>query len=205
MSEQTDTYYTVAGSSMATYRDKASRFIGLVEPVLTEEAVKTILKSLKKTYYDANHHCYAYRLGWDYSLYRMNDDGEPSGTAGRPIFGQIQSFNLTNVLVVVVRYFGGTKLGASGLINAYRTVTRDALQQAGQSEKTVHEHHRLDFAYDRMNEVMKIIKEKNLQILSTDFMEKCSLVYGIRRQLAAAMVEEWQKKPGISVQILKTE
>ncbi len=205
MGEDSDIYYTVAGSSMATLRDKASRFICHVEPATDEEAVKSILKSLKKTYYDANHHCYAYRLGWDYSVYRMNDDGEPSGTAGRPIFGQIQSFNLTNLLVVVIRYFGGTKLGVSGLINAYKTVSREALTQAGQLEKTVQERYRLDFTYDRMNEVMKTIKEKNLQIIFTDFSENCSLIYGVRKQSAAGIIAEWQKKPGIAVHFISVE
>ena len=125
-----DTYRTIEGTSTGIYREKGSKFIAIARPVCTEDEIKSIVEDLRKEYYDARHHCYAYILGAKGEKWRVNDDGEPSGTAGKPIHGQLLSFNVTNVLVVVVRYFGGTKLGVSGLINAYKSATQDALQNA---------------------------------------------------------------------------
>lgn len=199
-----DTYKTITGVSTGIYREKASKFNAFAYPVSTEEEVKELLKSLKKEYFDANHHCYAYLLGFDKSASRMNDDGEPSGTAGRPIFGQIQSFDLTNILVVVIRYFGGTKLGVSGLINAYKTASREALSTASIIEKTVNDIYKLKFNYTYMNDVMRFIKDNHLAVLSTDFSLDCELLFSIRRRDADFIYGELKKKDGISIEYLKT-
>lgn len=151
-----DVYKTIAGTAEGLYKEKGSRFIALAYPVRTEEEVKEIVADLKSRYYDARHHCYAYRLGADLKKFRANDDGEPSSTAGKPILGQIVSAGLTDILIVVVRYFGGIKLGVSGLINAYRAAAADALAQAVVVEKTVDEVFRISFSYAALNEVMRV-------------------------------------------------
>ncbi|HLN52608.1 MAG TPA: YigZ family protein, partial [Lentimicrobium sp.] len=143
--------------------------------------VKVYLEELKKEYFDARHHCYAYILGYDKSAWRLNDDGEPSGTAGKPIYGQLQSFDLTNTLIVVVRYFGGIKLGVSGLINAYRSAAKDALEKAIIIENTINEIYRMEFPYTMINDAMKLIKENDGQIIKTDFDSAAFIIYKIRR------------------------
>ncbi|MHC1707530.1 MAG: YigZ family protein [Bacteroidales bacterium] len=200
-----DTYKTIAEKCAGVYREKASKFIALAYPVTTEDEVKEILKSVKKEYFDANHHCYAYFLGHDKDISRMNDDGEPSGTAGRPILGQIQSFDLTNTLVIVIRYFGGTKLGVSGLINAYKTSAREALSQASVLEKTVNDLFRVTFNYGHMNDVMRFIKDNHLTIMSTDFNLDCEVIFSIRKSSSAFIYGEFQKKDGIGIEYLKTQ
>ena len=179
-----DTYKTITQTSSGLYKEKGSKFIAMAYPVSNEEAVKQILVELKKEHFNARHHCYAYVLGPDKSAWRVNDDGEPSGTAGRPIHGQIQSFDLTNILIVVIRYFGGTKLGVSGLITAYKTAAKDALSQAEIIEKTVNEVYKLEFPYEEMNDVMRIIKEENLQIIDNQYDEACIIIYSIRKNEA---------------------
>lgn len=176
-----DTYKTITQTSSGLYKEKGSKFIALAYPVTHEDEVKEILAELKKEYYNARHHCYAYVIGPDKSAWRVNDDGEPSGTGGRPIHGQIQSFDLTNILIVVVRYFGGTKLGVSGLINAYKAAAKDALSQAEIIEKTVNEVYKLEFPYEEMNDVMRIIKEENIDILHNQYDEACIITYSIRK------------------------
>lgn len=176
-----DTYKTITQTSSGLYKEKGSKFIALAYPVTNEDEVKEILAELKKEYYNARHHCYAYVIGPDKSAWRVNDDGEPSGTGGRPIYGQIQSFDLTNILIVVVRYFGGTKLGVSGLINAYKAAAKDALSQAEIIEKTVNEVYKLEFPYEEMNDVMRIIKEENIDILDNQYDEACIITYSIRK------------------------
>lgn len=176
-----DTYKTITQTSSGLYKEKGSKFIALAYPVTNEDEVKEILAELKKEYYNARHHCYAYVIGPDKSAWRVNDDGEPSGTGGRPIHGQIQSFDLTNILIVVVRYFGGTKLGVSGLINAYKAAAKDALSQAEIIEKTVNEVYKLEFPYEEMNDVMRIIKEENIDILDNQYDEACIITYSIRK------------------------
>ena len=156
-----DLYRTVEVVAEGLYKEKGSKFLAFVYPVATEEQIREIITGIKGKYYDARHHCYAWRLGAAKNHFRMNDDGEPSSTAGKPIFGQIQSFDLTNVLIVVVRYFGGTKLGVSGLINAYREAAADAIRNAVIVEKTVDEILRIRFSYLVLNDVMKVIKEEN--------------------------------------------
>lgn len=177
-----DVYRTIEAQSEGLYKEKGSRFIALAYPVGSEEEIKGIITALREKYYDARHHCYAWRLGAAKTVFRANDDGEPSSTAGKPILGQIQSNDLTNVLIVVIRYFGGTKLGVSGLINAYREAAADALRNAFIIEKTVDEQLRIHFSYLVMNDVMKIIKEENPDILERKFEIECEMLLSIRQK-----------------------
>lgn len=188
-----DTYRTIKEKSTGLYKEKGSKFIALAMPFESEAAIKAELESIRKEYYDARHHCYAYVLGPDKSAWRVNDDGEPSGTAGRPIHGQIQSFDLTNILVVVIRYFGGTKLGVSGLINAYKSATQDALQQAEIIEKTVNEIYELKFTYANMNDVMRVVKEENVDIIDSQFGMECIITYRIRKSMADIVNSKFRK------------
>lgn len=199
-----DTYRTIEKVSEGVFKDKGSKFIALAIPVKTEEQVKEKLDEIRKQYHDARHHCYAYMLGPDKSAQRYNDDGEPSGTAGRPIFGQIQSFDLTNILIVVVRYFGGTKLGVSGLINAYKTATKEALNSADIKELTVKDVYELHYEYPLMNDVMRIIKEDSLEVLEQDFQIRCKLIFQIRKNDSNKAYEKFDKLHGVKIDYLKT-
>lgn len=178
-----DTYLTLAHPSEGIYKEKGSKFMAFAYPVEDEEQIKDIIASLKKRFYDARHHCYAYILGTQQPYYRANDDGEPNHSAGDPILGQIRSFGLTQVLVVVVRYFGGTKLGVSGLIQAYKTATADALSKASIVEKTIQEKIAFEFDYLQMNEVMKLVKEYELEIISQNFSTIWQLTIAVRKNL----------------------
>jgi uncharacterized YigZ family protein len=198
-----DTYQTISSTSRGIYKEKGSKFIALAFPVSSEEDIKMRLALLRKEYHDARHHCYAYCLGADKSAWRVNDDGEPSGTGGKPIFGQIQSMDLTNVLIVVVRYFGGIKLGIPGLINAYRTAAREALENASIITETVEELYEISFEYLRMNEVMRILKEEHAVILGQDSGNACKIRFSIRRSFGLKITERLQKITGIKV-ILST-
>lgn len=164
----TDQYKTLKEPSEGIYKEKGSKFITYAYPIYTEEEVKPIIDELKKQYYDARHHCFAWQLGTEGDRFRANDDGEPSGTAGKPILGQIRSFELTNLLVVVIRYFGGTKLGTSGLIHAYKEATIDAINNGIIEERTVNDFYQIDFDYGVMNDVMRIMKEENPNITAQD-------------------------------------
>ncbi|MFA6704639.1 MAG: YigZ family protein, partial [Bacteroidales bacterium] len=157
-----DTYLTIEEKSQGIYKEKGSKFIALAFPVSNEDNVKEIIKSIKKEYFDARHHCYAYIIGHDKSVFRMNDDGEPSSTGGKPIYGQLLSNNLTNILIVVVRYFGGIKLGVSGLINAYKKAALDSINNAKIIQKTLNEVYSISFEYTLMNRVMKVLKDFDL-------------------------------------------
>jgi uncharacterized YigZ family protein len=176
-----DTYKTIATSSEGIFRDKGSKFIGYAYPFTREEDLKEILFNLKKEHPKARHHCYAWRLGPDRSVFRVNDDGEPSGTAGRPILNILLSNDITNVLVIVVRYFGGTLLGVPGLINAYKRATEEAINVNTIIEKTINEVYSLSFDYLQLNEVMKIIKEENLVPENQVFDLNCSMEISIRK------------------------
>lgn len=178
---ETDVYRTIAAPSEGIYKEKGSRFISYAYPVSSEDEIREIVSHLKEKYYDARHHCYAWRLGAAKTHFRTNDDGEPSSTAGKPIFGQIQSNDLTNILIVVVRYFGGIKLGVSGLINAYREAATDAIANADIIEKTVDEQLRIQFSYLVMNDVMKIIKEMAPDVLERNFEMACQMLLAIRQ------------------------
>lgn len=175
-----DTYSSIAAPSRGLFKDNGSRFIAFAYPVETEAQIKEIVASLKKEYHDARHHCYAYRLGYKADVFRANDDGEPSGSAGRPILGQIDSRGLSDVLVVVVRYFGGIKLGIPGLIRAYKSSSEDALSQAAVVEKIAAVNYRVEFGYMAMNFVMKVLKDLKIEAGDQQFDMRCSAVVRVR-------------------------
>lgn len=176
-----DTYRTIEDASEGIFRDKGSKFIAYAYPLTNEEQVKDIVFQLKKEHPKARHHCYAWRLSPDRNIFRINDDGEPSGTAGRPILNTLLSQDVTNILVVVVRYFGGTLLGVPGLINAYKTATEEALANAKIVEKTVNDIYSLSFDYLQMNNIMRIIKEEELNPTNQTFDLQCSMEISIRK------------------------
>ena len=188
--ENFDAYRSIAGRSEGLFKDNGSRFIALAFPVETEEEVKEIVAGLRKEYHDARHHCYAYRLGYKGDRFRANDDGEPSGSAGRPILGQIDSAGLSDILIVVVRYFGGIKLGIPGLIRSYKTSTADALAQAEIIDKVAGKTFRVTFDYLSMNAVMKALKDMGLTPAAQDFGLECSLDVRVR----LALEEDFRKR-----------
>lgn len=197
-----DTYRTIDSPSEGTYKEKGSKFIALAFPVYTEEEVKENLAELRKKYFDARHHCYAYILGADQSRYRANDDGEPNHSAGDPILGQIRSAGLSNVLVVVVRYFGGTKLGVSGLINAYKVATADALAQAAVVERHETALLQAHYTYPQMNEVMSLVKNYDLTVKEQHFELDCRLTLEVRRQLQEEITQKLAELDGVKVEEL---
>lgn len=199
-----DTYKTIESPSEGLYKEKGSKFIAFAIPVTTEEEIKEHLAQIKKNHHDARHHCYAYILGHNKSAYRINDDGEPSGTAGKPIHGQLLSKDLTNTLVIVVRYFGGTKLGVSGLITAYKEATRDALDNAKIIEKTVNDIYRIEFEYPLMNNVMKVLKDESIEQFNQRFEMDCSLEISIRTSMSNRICDIFNKMPGITISYLRT-
>ena len=178
--EASDIYRSIEAPAEGLFKDNGSRFIALAYPVETETEVRDIVQSLKKEYHDARHHCYAYRLGYKGDIWRANDDGEPSGSAGRPILGQIDSAGLSDILVVVVRYFGGIKLGIPGLIRAYKTSTADALSNAAVVRKTATRRYHLTFEYTAMNSVMRVLKDLGIQPQAQNFGESCTLEAPVR-------------------------
>lgn len=188
-----DTFLSISSPSEGLYKDNGSRFIALAYPVETEEEIKGIIDSLKKEYHDARHHCYAYRLGLDGTKFRANDDGEPSGSAGRQILGQLDSAGLSDILVVVVRYFGGIKLGIPGLIRAYRSSTSDALSKAEVVEKVAGKNYRLTFDYLAMNDVMKVLKDLNIPQSNQDFGISCSVDVRVRLSQEKDFLERLEK------------
>ncbi|MGG6231314.1 IMPACT family protein [Tenacibaculum sp. SDUM215027] len=180
-----DTYKTITKPSEETlFKDRNSKFFGYAFPVFSEEDIKERLEELRKQHHTARHHCYAWQLGTEKIRFRANDDGEPSNSAGQPIYGQIQSFNVTNILIVSVRYFGGTKLGVGGLINAYRTSAQLALEASEIIEKTIDIHYKLKFGYDMMNKVQRIIKERNLDIINQKLELDCEYTISVRKKEA---------------------
>ena len=180
-----DTYKTIAtASEEILFKEKNSKFFGYAFPVSNEAEIKNYLEILKKQHYGAVHNCYAFQIGTDTIQYRANDDGEPSNTAGTPIYGQIQSFGLTNVLVVVVRYFGGVKLGVGGLITAYRTAAQMAIEASELVEKTIDIKYSIHFDYKNMNKVMRVIKEKNIEIISQKMDLDCEILVSTRKKNA---------------------
>jgi uncharacterized YigZ family protein len=201
-----DTYKTIAAESKGLFRDRGSRFIAIARPVSSQEEIKAVLEDLRKEYHDARHHCYAWMLTPDRQAWRVNDDGEPSGTAGRPIMGQINSRELTNVLVVVIRYFGGTLLGVSGLINAYRSAAEDALSNARVIEKQVTESWRITFPYHAMNDVMKVLKDEGCGQHAHDYTgDNCSADISFRASKTDIITGRLRKIPGINLSWLRTE
>jgi len=198
-----DLYKTISKPAESNFRDHASKFIGYLYPIRNEEEVKQILLVLKKQHYDATHHCFAYRLGSKGEAFRANDDGEPSGTAGKPILNQLLSAQITNVLAVVVRYFGGTKLGVPGLINAYKEATKEAIEAATIIEETVNERMEVKFEYAAMNEVMRVVKDLNLTIVNQEMNLTCMMVIEIRQSLYPTLEERLSNKERISIKKLK--
>jgi uncharacterized YigZ family protein len=196
---QSDEYLTIARPSEGIYKEKGSKFLGFAYPVHSQAQVKDRLEQVKARYHDARHHCYAYRLGPGMKTFRMNDDGEPSSTAGRPIFGQIQSYNLTDVLVVVVRYFGGTLLGTSGLIRSYKQAAEEALSHARIIKKTVESLYQLEFDYTLMNEVMRLLHELDIQPYERAFQESCTFRIGIRQSAEQQVAERFRSLKGITI------
>ncbi len=194
-----DFYKTIEKESSGYFKDKGSKFLAFAFPVKNEDEIKEILLRVKKEHHSARHHCYAWRMGTEEINFRANDDGEPSSTAGKPILGQLQSFEVTNTLVIVVRYFGGTLLGVSGLINAYRTAASEALKNAEIKTKLIEQCFELDFTYNELNDVMQIIKQENLNTITTQFEEKCKLVFSVRKSEAKKAEEIFKNFYGVKI------
>ena len=183
MKEKRDTFRTISKpSNEVIFKDRGSKFYSYSFPVTSEEQIKEHIAALKKDHYNARHWSYAWQLGEGYSSYRANDDGEPSNTAGMPIYGQLKSFDLTNTLVVVVRYFGGTKLGVGGLINAYKSAAKMALEASKIIEKTIDERYIISFQYPEMNDVMRLIKENEISIKDQVLEMDCKIIISVRKK-----------------------
>lgn len=204
MSEIKDTYKTIdVASEEVLFKDRNSKFFGYAFPVLNEEDVKEALERLKKQHHSARHFCYAWQFGTDKIRFRANDDGEPSNSAGMPIYGQIQTFDVTNVLIVSVRYFGGTKLGVGGLINAYRTSAQLALEASKILEKTIDVQYQLKFGYDLMNKVQRVIKEKQLQIVNQKLELDCEYIISVRKKDAEAIFQIFENLYKVDIKELE--
>lgn len=195
-----DLYKTIAKPSEGElFKDKNSKFYGYAFPVTTENEIKVHIENIKKEHYAARHWCYAYQLGTETIQYRANDDGEPNNSAGMPIYGQIQSFEVTNVLVIVVRYYGGVKLGVGGLINAYRTGAQLALEAAKIIEKTINKSYRLKFEYKNMSKVMRMIKENDVEILNQTLELDCMIEISVRKSNSLHVFELFKNFFGVDV------
>ena len=199
-----DTYKTIATTSEGVFRDKGSKFIAYAYPISSDDEVKTIIQKLRNDHPKARHFCWALRLSPDRSLFRIQDDGEPSGTAGRPILNTLLSADLTNILIVVVRYFGGTLLGVPGLINAYKSAAVDAINQATIIDKTVNDIYQIEFDYLVMNEVMRLMKEQQLNILDQNFDNTCSIKLEIRQANLNTIINKLNNIEGLKVKYLRT-
>ncbi len=200
-----DCYKSIAELSTGIFKDNGSKFLAFAYPVTSEEEVKPIIQQLKKEYFDARHHCYAYRIGHTGAIWRMNDDGEPSSTAGRPIYGQILSAELSDILVVVVRYFGGIKLGVPGLIRAYKSSTADAIANATIIDKIATEPFRIIFDYLQMNTVMKRLKDMALSPSNQQFDLNCSLRVDVRLNAVENFLEAFDKVEGCRIEQITAE
>jgi uncharacterized YigZ family protein len=199
-----DTYKTIASpSDEVLFKEKNSKFFGYAFPIYTEEEVKKHLDILRKKHFGAVHFCYAFQLGTDILQFRANDDGEPSNTAGMPIYGQIQSFDITNVLVVVVRFFGGVKLGVGGLISAYRTAAQMALEASEIIEKTIDIHYVVSFDYKNINKVMRVIKEKKLTLVSQNMENSCVIEIATRKKNAEMIFDIFKIMFEIEIKLKK--
>jgi len=198
-----DSYKTITQASKeGLFKDRGSKFYGYAFPVSNEEEIKEKIELLKKQHYNARHWCYAWQLGENYDHYRANDDGEPSNSAGMPIYGQLQSFNLTNVLVIVVRYFGGTKLGVGGLIKAYKNGARLALKNSTIINKTINEEFLIKFEYPEMNTVMRIIKDENISIINQKLELNCEFIISIRKKEAEKVFDIFDNTYKVVIKII---
>ena len=199
-----DTYLTIKAAAEGVFRDRGSKFLAFAYPITSDAEIKDIITRLRAEHPKANHHCWAMRLGTDRSVFRINDDGEPSGTAGRPILNVLLSRDVTNVLVVVVRYFGGTLLGVPGLINAYKQAAMDALNNAAIIDKLVQDVYTLQFAHEQMNDVMRLVKENSLSVLSQQFDNLCTLQISIRKTKVNEVLGKLEKLQGVKISYDKT-
>ncbi|MCD6178632.1 MAG: YigZ family protein [Bacteroidales bacterium] len=199
-----DTYRMLSQPSRGEFKDKGSKFYAYAFVVKTDSDIKEHLQELRKKHYDARHHAYAYILGVDKAGWRANDDGEPSGSSGKPIYGQLLSYDLTNTLIVVVRYFGGTKLGIPGLINAYRSAAKDAIEHANIIEKKIEDIYELTFTYPDMNNVMRILKDEGISPLMTDFQIDCRLQFKVRKQDSSRIYDKFKAIHTLKVTYIKT-
>lgn len=198
-----DTYKTIGEPTEGIFRDRGSKFIAYLYPIRSETEIKDILNSIKALHPKARHYCWAIRLTPDRSVFRVNDDGEPSGTAGKPILNTLLSFDVTNIFAVVVRYFGGTLLGVPGLINAYKSATIDSLNNSKIINQTVNSLYKLSFDYLQMNEVMKIIKDEGLKIFHQDFDSSCSLEVEIRQSAVNLITAKLEKIEGLHLDFIR--
>jgi uncharacterized YigZ family protein len=199
-----DTYLTIKAFSQGLYKDKGSRFIALAWPVTTQEEIKSILENIRKEHHSARHHCYAWILGQSRQTYRINDDGEPSGSAGKPIHGQMNAFQVTNILLVVVRYFGGKLLGISGLINAYRSAAESALENAEIIELYVQDYYELIFPYSAINDVMKVIKEEEIGQSQQKFELECRMTINFRTSARERILNALTRIEGLRYKYTET-
>ncbi len=199
MAEIKDTYNSIVKISEGIFKDKGSKFLSFAFPVTEEDEVKSILTELRKKYHDARHHCYAYKIGLGEDRCRMNDDGEPSGTAGKPIFGQIVSHGLSDTLIVVIRYFGGILLGTSGLINAYKSAAIDAINNAELTKKKVQKQLHLKFTYEQLSIAMRMTKELKLDIIKQDFKETCDLILHVPLGIYDGVTAKFEAIYGIEI------
>jgi len=197
-----DEYRTIEKEATGYFKDKGSKFFAFAFPVTDEEQVKEHIQQLKKEHHSARHHCYAWRIGTEEIATRANDDGEPSSTAGKPILGQLTSYDVTNILVVVVRYFGGTLLGVSGLINAYKSATMDVLNNSEILTKRIENSFELSFEYPLLNTVMQTIKQAELEIVNTDFRESCKLIFKVRKADAQKARQTFESIYGVEIKTL---
>ena len=197
-----DEYNTIEKEATGYFKDKGSKFYSYAYPVTSEDEVKELLSNLKKEHPSARHQCYAWRMGTEEIITRANDDGEPSSTAGKPILGQLTSFDLTNILVVVVRYFGGTLLGVSGLINAYKNATIEVLENAEIISKRIENTFELRFEYPLLNNVMQTIKQEGFDITKTDFKESCRLLFKVRKSDAEKAQQTFENIYGVEIKKL---
>ncbi|MDP4207872.1 MAG: YigZ family protein [Bacteroidota bacterium] len=205
MADQPDKYNTINLPSTGIFKDKGSKFLAFAYPVKDENEVKIMVDTLRKEYFDARHHCFAYRIGADKLAFRANDDGEPSGTAGKPILGQILSNDLTNILIVVVRYFGGVLLGTGGLINAYKSASADAIANAVIVEKYVFNIYQIYFDYLQMNAVMKLVKDYDLDASNQIFEMSCSMKLRIKYGIVSNVLPKLESIEGLRFEYLCDE
>lgn len=198
-----DTYNEVQNPSSGTYKEKGSKFISYSYPVYTEEDIKDRIKEVKKIEHSARHYCYAFVLDPDKSSQRVSDDGEPSSTAGKPILGQILSNDLTNILIIVVRYFGGVKLGVTGLIRSYKAAAADAIINSKIITKTLKEQFEVCFKYPQMNNVMRLVKEFDLEVVKTDFQIDCRLIFAVPKSKSLNVEYTFKKNHEITIEYIK--
>jgi uncharacterized YigZ family protein len=202
---ESDSYLTIENPSEGLFKDKGSRFLSFSFPVQTEDEIHKILENSRKKYHDAHHHCYAWRLGADMNHFRVNDDGEPGNSAGKPILGQIQSFQLTNLLIIVVRYFGGTLLGVGGLIHAYKTASMYAIKNAKIIKQYIYIKYRLNFNYEDMNLVMSVIKDMDLKPWGQKFEMECKLNLKVRKSEEKYLLNAFRQESSVKLEVFLHE